>query len=99
MPPECFIFYGERFYFLSRTIPPAERPLHGKQKVTYVITSMSVTPGYWPENILAIMQVSRRFERREWPEVSWKSVTELAEFNPAYDPDQWKHYRLSAGRK
>lgn len=58
------------FYFLWRAVlfpiangPPAERPLHGKQQFAYVITSMSVTPGYWPENILAIMQVSRKFER------------------------------------
>ena len=42
---------------------PDGGPLHGRQQLTYVITNTSVTPGYWPENILAIMQASRKFER------------------------------------
>jgi len=50
-----FISYCERF--------PRRAPLHGRQKFTYIITNTSFTPGYWPENILAIMQVSRKFER------------------------------------
>jgi len=63
MRHQCFISYCERFYFLLRAISPSGRPLHGRQQFTYVITNTSVTPGYWPENILADMQVSRKFER------------------------------------
>lgn len=33
---------------------------------------------------------------REWPEVSWKPVTEPSEFSPVYDSHQWKRYSLAA---
>jgi protein gp37 len=43
-------------------------------------------PDQWPEDL----------NIREWPKVSWKPVTEPAEFSPAYDSDQWKRYALAA---
>ena len=43
-------------------------------------------PDQWPEDLSI----------QEWPEVSWKPVTEPPEFSPAYDPHQWKRYTLAA---
>lgn len=43
-------------------------------------------PDQWPEDL----------NIREWPEVSWKPVTEPPEFSPAYDSHQWKRYSLAA---
>jgi hypothetical protein len=43
-------------------------------------------PDQWPEDLNV----------REWPKVSWKPVTELSDFSPAYDPRQWTRYTLAA---
>ena len=47
------------------------------------------SPDQWPEDL----------NIRQWPEVTWKSVAEPPEFNPAYNSGQWNHYRLAAGHK
>ena len=46
-------------------------------------------PDQWPEGL----------NIREWPEVSWKQRAKSPEFTPAYNSDQWKHYRLAARQK